>query len=110
MISARILLCAALLLACAKDRTITRGADGNHDWQRLLENAIPVGARADSATRILTANGFKCGALDSTSSSISCDKNSEGRFELVRRKWHAGLHVRAERVDSVKASTGLIGP
>ena len=106
----RVLLCTFFLCACAKDRTITRGAEGVHDWQRRLETAIPIGTTGDSATRLLVANGFNCPSKENTDSTIWCDKYSGGRFEIVRRRWQALLHVHTGRVISVRASTGLIGP
>lgn len=110
MINPRILACTLLLSACAKDTTITHGAEGAHDWQRRLENAIPLGTTVDSARRILAANGFTCRTLDAIDSTMWCDKHSGGRFQIVMRRWQAVLHVRADRIGSLRGTTGLTGP
>jgi hypothetical protein len=100
----------AFALACAHDETITRGADGANDWKRRAEAAIPLGISVDSARSVLTHNGFNCRAFDSTDSNVWCDKESGGRFEIVRRRWQAIVHFQAGRVNKVESSTGLRGP
>jgi hypothetical protein len=97
-------------LACAHDETITRGADGANDWKRRVETAIPLGISEDSARSVLIRNGFNCGAFDSTDSTVWCDKEPGGRFEIVRRRWQATIHFESGRVNRVESSTGLIGP
>jgi hypothetical protein len=97
-------------LACAHDETITRGADGANDWKRRVEAAIPLGISEDSARSVLIRNGFNCRAFDSTDSTVWCDKEPGGRFEIVRRRWQATIHFESGRVNRVESSTGLIGP
>jgi hypothetical protein len=106
----KLLFVVVLALACAHDETITRGADGANDWKRRAEAAIPLGISVDSARSVLTHNGFNCRAFDSTDSTVWCDKESGGRFEIVRRRWQAIVHFQAGRVNKVESSTGLRGP
>ena len=103
---------AALLAAvgCARDRSITRGADGAHDWERRLADAVPVGTPAGAARATLERNGFRCQAPDSVGAPLWCDKWSRGQFAVVRRRWQAVLELEGERVVAVKATTGLTGP
>ena len=94
----------------ARDRTITRGADGARDWQRRLAAAVPVGTPAGAARATLERNGFRCQAPDSAGAPLWCDKWSGGQFAVVRRRWQAVLHFEGERVVAVEATTGLTGP
>ena len=110
MIAPKILFAVVFVLACAQDGTITRGADGANDWKRRVEAAIPLGISVDSARSVLTRNGFNCRPFESADSTVWCDKESGGRFEIVRRRWQATLHFQSGRVKKVESSTGLTGP
>jgi hypothetical protein len=106
----KILFAAAFALACAHDETITRGADGANDWKRRVEAAIPLGISVDSARSVFAHNRFNCGAFEAADSTMWCDKESGGRFEIVRRRWQATVHFQSGRVNRVESSTGLTGP
>jgi len=97
-------------IACARDQTITRGADGANDWKRRVEVAIPLGISVDSAKSVFARNAFNCGRFDSRDSTLRCEKDSGGRFEFVRRRWIAVLQIESGRVTRVESATGLIGP
>ena len=99
-----------LSLACARDRSITRGAEGSHDWQRTLEAVVPLGTSIDSARSFLIVNGFDCPLNESTDSSTWCEKHSGGRLGIVRRTWKAHLLSQSGRVTKVEGVTGLTGP
>jgi hypothetical protein len=109
LIEPKLLLVVAFALACARDETITRGADGADDWKRRAEAAIPLGISIDSARAVLVRNGFNCRPLESADSTVWCDKVSGGRFEMVRRRWQTILHFQSGRVKKIESSTGLIG-
>lgn len=111
----RLLIVAAFLLsgasvACGRDRSMTRGADDSSQWNRRLAGAVSVGISRDSARAILERNGFRC-ELDSTATStLWCDKESSGRFAIVRRRWQALFSIQDGRIATVKGTTALIGP
>ena len=104
-----LLLC-GLLLGCSRDVTITRGADGDSDWRRRAEAAVPVGTTLDIARATMEHNGFRCQTLPTGAEALSCDKLSEARLGLVRRRWQAGFTAVDGRVTAVRTSTGLTGP
>jgi hypothetical protein len=110
VIEPKLLIAVVFALACAHDESITRGADGANDWKRRVEAAIPLGISVDSARSVLTSNGFNCRPFDSADSSVWCDKESGGRFEIVRRRWMTTLRIGSGRVSKVESSTGLTGP
>ena len=95
--------------ACARDQTITRGAEGGHDWQRRLAAAVPVGMSQDSARVSLEKNGFRCPPAQARDT-LWCDKWSGGRFTIVRRRWQAVLRLERGHVAGVRGTTGLVGP
>jgi hypothetical protein len=97
----------ALLLACRPpDRTITRGADGENDWARILAAALPLGTSADSALALMRRNGFACHA---DSVQLQCDKSST-ETNIVHRRWQALITLDHGLVTQVHPSTGLIRP
>jgi hypothetical protein len=101
----------ALVVACHRDSSITRGADGANDWNRHLADAVPIGMSMDSARTVLTRNGFQCSLGADTVRSFRCQKDGGGRFEFARRRWIALLYIDPQnRVSSVRATTGMIGP
>ena len=103
------LIMAALLGCAAPDRSITRGADGELDWQRHLSSAVPLGMSEDSVIAVMTHNGFRCNSLTDSALSIHCDKMSNSK--PVRRRWQAIVSLdRYHRVTAARGSTGLIGP
>jgi hypothetical protein len=110
--SARIgvLLAIVFTLGCARDGTITRGADGPSDWQRRLESAIPLGISPDSTASILKRNGFDCQPFNTVDFTLSCEKVSDPRLDVVRRKWVALLAFQSGGVANVRGSTDLIRP
>jgi hypothetical protein len=97
-------------LGCGGDRSITRGADGSAEWARRLESAVTIGIARDSARAILERSGFRCQTQSSGAASLWCDKESGGRFAIVRRRWQALLAIEDGHVTAVHATTGLIGP
>lgn len=100
-----------LVVACRRDNSITRGADGGNDWNRRLAAAVPIGMSMDSARTVLTRNGFQCSLGADTVRYFRCEKDSGGRFEFARRRWIALLYVdQGNRVSGVRATTGMIGP
>jgi len=98
---------AAASMACARDDSITHGADGAPEWNRRLAAAIELGLPIDSARLVMERNGFRCELL---TGDLWCDKKSGGRFAIVRRRWQATLAISDGRVRAIKATTGLIGP
>ena len=100
-----------VLAACRRDTSITRGADGANDWNRHLADAVPIGMSMDSARTVLTRNGFQCSLGADTVRHFRCEKTSGGRVALARRRWIALLYIdQQNRVSSVRATTGMIGP
>jgi hypothetical protein len=97
----------AASLGCARDNSITRGADGAPEWDRRLAAAIAPGTTLDSADAIMRRNGFRC---QTSADGLWCDKESGGRFAIVRRRWQATLAIQDGRVRTIKGTTGLIGP
>jgi hypothetical protein len=96
-----------LLVACKpRDRTITRGADGENDWARILAATLPLGTSEDSALALMKRNGFDCQA---DSVQVSCNKSSTGA-NIVHRRWQALVTIDHGLVTQVHPSTGLIGP
>jgi hypothetical protein len=96
-----------LLVACRpRDRTITRGADGENDWARILAAALPLGTSGDSALALMKRNGFDCQA---DSVQVRCNKRSTGA-NIVQRRWQALITLDHGLVTQVHPSTGLIGP
>ena len=102
-----IALTSAATLGCARDSSITHGADGAPEWDRHLAAAIAPGMTIDSARAIMQRNGFRC---ELSSDDLWCDKESGGRFAIVRRRWQATLGVEDGHVRAVKGTTGLTGP
>ena len=97
----------AASLGCGRDSSITYGADGAPEWDRRLAAALAPGMTVDSAHTVMQRNGFRC---ETSAVSLWCDKESGGRFAIVRRRWQAVLELRAGRVLAIKGSTGLVGP
>jgi hypothetical protein len=64
----------------------------------------------DSAASILKVNGFGCQKFVAADSTLACDKLSDARLDIVRRRWQALLTIRSDVVVRVQSSTGLIGP
>jgi len=96
------------LLGC-RDRSITRGADGEREWSRRLAGAVPLGTPAESAQAIMERNGFQCRAGADSVAYLWCDKMS-AKINVVRRRWQAVLNLNRGQVFEVRAFTGLIGP
>lgn len=92
---------------CARDTSITHGADGAPEWDRRLAAAIAPGMTVDSAGAIMRRNGFRC---EISADDLWCDKESGGRFAIVRRRWQATLGIQNGRVRAIKGTTGLTGP
>ena len=97
-------------IGCSRDHSITHGADGSPEWTRRLANAVPIGLPRDSAWAILERNGFHCRLDSAATASFWCDKESRGRFTIVRRHWRAFLAVQGGHIAAVQATTGLTGP
>jgi hypothetical protein len=102
-----VVLITAASLACARDDSITHGADGAPEWDRRLAAAIAPGMIADSAHAILQREGFRC---QTSTKDLYCTKESGGRFTIVRRHWKAILAIQDGHVRAVKGVTGLTGP
>jgi hypothetical protein len=98
-----------VLAACTGDRTITRGAKREVDWQRRLASAVPVGTSQEAARRSLEKNGFHCPVAQARDT-LWCDKWSGGRLTVVKRRWQAVLRLDSGRVADVRGTTGLVGP
>jgi hypothetical protein len=96
--------------ACAmSDQTITRGADGEPEWERHLAAAVPLGISGDSARSIMRRNRFQCHDGVDTVTYIWCEKLSNKA--VVKRRWQAVINLNAHRlVYDVRGSTGLLGP
>ena len=103
------LLAIVVFAACARDQTITRGAEGSHEWQRRLAAAVPLGTSPDSARASLETNGFRCPPAQSRDT-LWCDKWSGGRFAIVRRRWQAVVRFDGGGVADVRGTTGMVGP
>jgi len=105
----RLLIASCLVaVACARDTTITHGADGLPEWQRRLAAAVPLGVSVDSARSVMRANGFDCQEGADSVVYLWCSKMAAG---IVRRRWQAVINLRSNRtVLEVRASTGLSGP
>jgi hypothetical protein len=97
-------------LGCGRDRSITHGADGSPEWTRRLTAAVPLGVARDSAQAMLERNGFRCERDSVRTASLWCEKESGGRFAIVRRRWQAMITIQDGHVAAVQATTGLIGP
>ena len=94
---------------CARDHTITHGADAEADWSRRLAAAIPIGLSRDSARAIMEANGFQCREGVDSVAYVWCSKTSSAP-NIVTRHWSAVLNLDHDRVFEVRALTGLVGP
>ena len=95
------------LFACRpRDRTITRGADGENDWARILSAALPLGTSADSSQALMERNGFQCQA---DTLLVLCNKGSTGTT-IARRHWEAAITLDHGRVAQLRSTTGLTGP
>jgi len=103
----RRLLLLVAVLGCARDRSITKGAENQHEWSRRLSAAVPVGTVADTARATLERNGSQCQATRDTVDHLQCEKESKG---LVIRRWKALLNLDHGRVVEVHALLELIGP
>ena len=103
-----ILLC-VVLSGCARDLTITRGADSESHWRRRIETAVPIGTMMDEARVIMERNGFGCAPSPAGPEALVCEKLSAVRLGLVSRRWQAWFTVADNRVTAVRSSTGLIG-
>lgn len=104
-----ILLGVVTSVACvARDRTITRGADGELEWSRRLGTAVPLGIAAESARAVMLRNGFHCENGVDSAAYIWCEKFSDK--PLVKRRWQAVIRINSQHlVNEVRATTGLIG-
>lgn len=102
-----IIVISAPSMGCARDNSITHGADGAPEWDRRLAAAIAPGMIVDSARAVMQRNGFRC---ETSADSLWCDKESGGRFVIVRRRWQATLAIQDGHVRAVNGTTGLIGP
>ena len=105
--AAWIMVISVAMSGCTRDRPITYGADGAPEWDRRLAAAVTPRMTVDSARAMMQRNGFRCtlSAVD-----LWCDKESGGRFAIVRRRWQATFGIEDGHVRTVKGSTGLIGP
>ena len=103
-------LCCISLAACtASDQSITRGADGQNDWERRLRAVVKPGMTEDSAQRVMVANGFTCSAGVDSTRFLACSK--DGKSSPVFRRWRGVFILDANRrVSAVRASTGMVGP
>jgi hypothetical protein len=100
-------LAAVLVLAgCARDSTITRGADGEKDWNRRLTAAVPIGMPAVAARALMERNGFECRWIPEPRG-LACDKRSERRLAGARRHWQATFAIREGQVIAVRSSTEI---
>src|SRR3954467_15253692 len=104
MMRSRVLtmIAAYVSLACARDASITHGADGGPECDRRLAAAIPIGMRADSARSTMERNGFRCSASLAEPSSLSCDKLSGERRAIVRRRWLATFSTQDGHIRAIK--------
>jgi hypothetical protein len=99
-----------VLSSCGpRDRSITRGADGAHDWSRRLAAAVPLRTLADSARSTMQRNGFVCRAGPGILAELWCDKTSRGGG-LAQRRWRAVFTLEGGQVVEVRAATALIPP
>ena len=100
---------AFLTVACARDNSITHGADGSREWEQRLAAAFPVGTIADSARSTMERNGVRCSVAVDRATALWCDKESGGRIAFVRRRWIASFTIQNGEVSAIKATTGLVG-
>ena len=103
------LLC-SVILCCARDSTMTRGADSESHWRRRLGAAVPIGTGLDDARVTMEANGFQCEAISSGTEALGCEKTSAARLGLVRRRWQAWFTAPDGRVTAVRSATALLQP
>lgn len=102
-----IIVISAVIAGCSRDSSITHGADGSPEWDRHLAAVITPGLTVDSARATMQRNGFLC---QRSADELWCDKQSGGRFAIVRRRWQATLALQNGHVRTVKGTTGRIGP
>jgi hypothetical protein len=104
-----LLLCGAIL-GCARDGTITRGADSESHWVRRVGAAVPIGTTLDSARATMQGNAFRCEAIPTGAEALGCEKVSTTRLGVVRRRWQAWFTVVDGRVTAVRSATAVLGP
>jgi len=104
---AAVLVC-GVIVCCARDSTITRGADGDSHWRRRISAADPVGTSLDDARVTMEANGFKCETISSGAEALGCEKTSAARLGVVRRQWQAWFAAADGRVTAVRSATTLL--
>ena len=104
------ILAAALFGGCAQRATITDGAEDVATWNRQLQAAVPLGTPLERARQTMEGNGFHCVSPASHADPLWCDKQSQGKLAVVRRRWLATMELQGERVATVRGNTGLIGP
>lgn len=106
---ATLLLC-GVILGCARDATITRGADSDSHWLRRVGVAVPIGTTLDAARATMQENGFQCDSNPTGAEALGCEKVSPTRLGVVRRRWQAWFTVVDGRVTAVRSATALLRP
>lgn len=104
-----LLLCGALS-ACTGDSTITRGADGAHEWDRRIQAAVPSGTSIQDARALMERNGFTCNDFSATKLTMFCEKKAGRPGSPVERRWQATFEVKEGRVVGLQSSTELLRP
>jgi len=99
-----------VLLGCARDATMTRGADSESNWRRRVEAAIPAGTALADAHATMERNGFRCESIATGAEALGCEKVATTRFGVVRRRWQAWFTAVDGRVTGVRSATALLGP
>lgn len=105
-----LLFTSVFVAGCARDQTITRGADGQNDWNRRLTAAVPIGMSAVAARALMERNGFQCQFIAKPQRPLWCEKHSDSRLAGIHRRWQATFQVQDEHIVAVRASTGLVRP
>jgi len=98
------------IVGCARDSTITHGADGQKDWNRRLTAAVPIGMPSVAARALMERNGFQCRWIAELPRELECDKRSDRRLAGVRRKWQATFEIHEGQVIAVQSSTEIVRP
>ena len=68
-----VLMAALWLAGCNRDQSITRGADGNAEWNRRVRAAVPVGSSVADAQSTLEHNGFRCARQTLGEAQLRCE-------------------------------------
>jgi hypothetical protein len=117
LIDTFLVMSAFLFVACAQDKTITRGLKDAPQLRTALVGAIPAESDIASAVAFMERNHFRCleqrnaawddrRGLDYT----YCDKEVDAGWPILRRWQVALVHVGSGQVQEVLVSTGLVGP